>query len=183
MTESQSPGGPPPAPGKESSGTRRSFFVRMTGLIAAIIGAGMGIPLLTYAIKPAFRRKELLWADAGPVSALTPGVPTDLSYVATSMDGWLKTSTMKAVWAELLPDGSVRVFSPTCPHLGCSVHWDSTKTKFLCPCHGSVFSFDGKVTAGPAPRGLDTLPSKVENGRVMVMFEEYRAGQSKKIPV
>ncbi len=157
--------------------------MRMTGLIAGIIGAGMGIPLLMYAIKPAFQKKERLWADAGPVSALTPGVPTDLSYVATSMDGWLKTSTMKAVWAILRPDGSVIVYSSQCTHLGCAVHWDSAKKNFLCPCHGSVFDIAGKVTAGPAPRALDTLPSKVENGRVMVIFEEYRAGQSKKIPV
>jgi len=167
----------------DSSITRRSFFARMTGLIAAIIGMGMGIPLLTFAIKPAMRKKNILWADAGALSDLTLGVPKDLSYLATSMDGWLKTSSMQSVWAELLPDGSVRVFSPACPHLGCAFHWDSAAKEFKCPCHGSVYAYDGKVLSGPAPRPLDILPSKIESGRILVKFIRFQAGLSRKVPI
>ena len=183
MSQRQSTGGPPRGSRGGMSVTRRGFFARMTGLISAVIGVGLGVPLLTFAIKPALRKKDILWADAGPVSGLSVGVPTELSYVATSMDGWMKTSTMKAVWGILQQDGSVVVFSPQCTHLGCAVHWDSMEKTFKCPCHGSVFDINGKITGGPAPRPLDTLPYKIENGRLMVKFEEYRAGISKKVPV
>ncbi|HUJ71334.1 MAG TPA: Rieske 2Fe-2S domain-containing protein, partial [Verrucomicrobiae bacterium] len=30
---------------------------------------------------------------------------------------------------------------------------------FYCPCHGSTFNPDGKVTEGPATRNLPALPS------------------------
>ena len=32
------------------------------------------------------------------------------------------------------------------------------RTAFMCPCHGSQYTFDGTHIAGPAPRGLDPLP-------------------------
>lgn len=42
--------------------------------------------------------------------------------------------------------------STTCTHLGCIV--GLSDTGFACPCHGSRFDQDGKVTGGPAPRPL-----------------------------
>src|SRR5690348_10593350 len=35
-----------------------------------------------------------------------------------------------------------------CTHKGCDV--DLSGDKFVCPCHGSEFTLDGKVTTGPA---------------------------------
>lgn len=183
MDEAHASVNPPPDPENGASVTRRGFFARMTGLIIGVLGAGYCIPLLTFAIRPALKKKEIRWADAGSLSELTVGAPKDLSYVTTQTDGWMKTSGMKSVWGTLLPDGSVRVFSPACPHLGCAYHWDSGAKEFKCPCHGSVFALDGTVLGGPAPRPLDTLPSKIENGRVMVKFEAFQEGSSKKVQV
>ncbi len=47
----------------------------------------------------------------------------------------------------------IAAVSTVCPHLSCVVtrHDDGS---FTCPCHGSRFDTAGKVTAGPAPRGL-----------------------------
>jgi menaquinol-cytochrome c reductase iron-sulfur subunit len=41
----------------------------------------------------------------------------------------------------------------------------------------------GKVLGGPPPRPLDTLPVKVENGEVHVMFETFRTGIEEKVMV
>ncbi|MBF0457093.1 MAG: Rieske (2Fe-2S) protein [Nitrospirae bacterium] len=45
--------------------------------------------------------------------------------------------------------------SCVCTHLGCRVAL--TETGFDCPCHGSKFNKNGKVTGGPAPRALPWL--------------------------
>ena len=66
--------------------------------------------------------------------------------------------------------------SVTCTHLGCTPNWLDGEQKFKCPCHGSVFDIEGKVVAGPAPRPLDLLPSKIENGRLLVVFKEFKPG-------
>ncbi|MDR4471330.1 MAG: ubiquinol-cytochrome c reductase iron-sulfur subunit [Nitrospira sp.] len=70
-------------------------------------------------------------------------------------------------------------FSPICTHLGCGHRWDDVEKKFLCPCHGSVFDVNGIVLGGPALRPLDVLPSKVEGGRLLVMYKDLNQGSRK----
>ena len=162
-------------------GTRRSFFGWVTAGAAALIGLGLGIPLVGYVVGPAFKRREQPWVDVGETGVLTPAEPKQLDYMTTAHDGWMESKIHKAVWAVKQPDGGVTVFSPMCTHLGCGYRWDTGEKKFLCPCHGSVFGITGEVLAGPAPRPLDVLPTKVENGRLLVQYKEFRSGLSRKV--
>ena len=36
-----------------------------------------------------------------------------------------------------------------CTHLGCVVPWNKAANKFMCPCHGSQYDKNGKVTIEP----------------------------------
>jgi glycine/D-amino acid oxidase-like deaminating enzyme/nitrite reductase/ring-hydroxylating ferredoxin subunit len=44
----------------------------------------------------------------------------------------------------------VHAYSAVCPHLGCIIQWNASEHSFDCPCHGSRFTFEGKVVNGPA---------------------------------
>lgn len=162
-------------------GSRRAFFRWMIAVAASLIGGMLAVPLLGYLISPALKRREQAWVEVGSVSELTSEEPRQLEYVATLRDGWLETTTHKAVWAIKHQDGAITVFSPMCTHLGCGYHWDGEDRRFKCPCHGSVFDITGKVLAGPAPRPLDALPVKVENGRLFIIYKEYKAGLPKPV--
>ena len=50
--------------------------------------------------------------------------------------------------------GKLTVRSAICTHLGCIVAWDPSAKGWSCPCHGSLFSPDGKVINGPAVKEL-----------------------------
>jgi menaquinol-cytochrome c reductase iron-sulfur subunit len=169
---------PPPL---SPAGTRRRFFEWVIRASAGFIGLGLAFPLVGYVISPALKRRRQPWVDVAAVDELSTGAPRQLEYVATVQDGYQETKTDKALWAVKQADGQVTVFSPMCTHLGCGYHWDSTAQQFKCPCHGSVFDVSGRVVAGPAPRPLDALPSKVEHGRLLVVFKEYKSGVSKQV--
>ncbi len=52
-------------------------------------------------------------------------------------------------------DQGFSAFSLVCTHLGCTV--EQSDGGFACPCHGSRFDEDGKVTHGPAAKPLRPL--------------------------
>jgi cytochrome b6-f complex iron-sulfur subunit len=57
--------------------------------------------------------------------------------------------------------------SAVCSHLGCIVA--ATPEGFACPCHGSRFAHDGKVTQGPAPSPLNWYEmSLAPDGQIVI---------------
>ena len=159
-----------------SEGTRRSFFGWVIAAVAGIIGITVVVPLAGYVISPALKRRETSWAKVGAMDSLRTGEPEELEYASTIKDGWRTVTAKKAIWAVKQPAGDIVVFSPICPHLGCGFRWDVGDHKFKCPCHGSVYDVTGKVLEGPAPRSLDVLPSKVEQGQLLVIYKEFKSG-------
>lgn len=56
-----------------------------------------------------------------------------------------------------------------CVHLGCTVPWVEGRKRFICPCHGSVYLYNGDRESGPAPGPLDLFPITVnEDGSITV---------------
>lgn len=87
---------------------------------------------------------------------------------------------------KILPEQKVRIvataqgvaaLSLVCTHLGCVVK--ETGKGFECPCHGSKFDVNGKVTGGPAPRPLRWLAvSQAPDGNLIVdSATEVKPGQ------
>lgn len=58
--------------------------------------------------------------------------------------------------------------NPACPHAGCTVTWESEELKFICPCHDSQFSSDGKVLEGPAKEPLTSYEVKLSGDSILV---------------
>ena len=67
-----------------------------------------------------------------------------------------------------ISDGGFIAVYHRCTHLGCTVPWDSTAQKFICPCHNSKFDRKGTVENPPAPRPLDLFALTIEEGKIMV---------------
>ncbi|MBW1842150.1 MAG: ubiquinol-cytochrome c reductase iron-sulfur subunit [Deltaproteobacteria bacterium] len=64
-------------------------------------------------------------------------------------------------------ENGLHAITSVCTHLGCLVAM--TDKGFQCPCHGSKYDRDGRVTAGPAPRSLPWLEiSASEDGTLVV---------------
>lgn len=146
--------------------TRRRFQV--TAIYAIWGGILVSFSsLLGYLFGAPKPKPESEWVDAGDIASLAPGAPVEIAFHQTRVDGWKLVSEKNTAWAVKTPAG-VTAFGPRCTHLGCAYHWDSGKDQFVCPCHSSLFSIQGTVLAGPAPRPLDRYDVRVEGGRLMI---------------
>jgi len=156
-----------PAPATEGV-TRRSFYVGAIYGLGAAIAAALGLPAAVYLLFPPKIRKAEEWVEIGDVASLAADSPTEMTFRSNRVDGWKVTSEKTAAWVVKHADNSVVAFGPQCTHLGCAYHWDEGKTEFICPCHNSLFSIDGKVTAGPAPRPLDRYETRIEGRKLLI---------------
>jgi cytochrome b6-f complex iron-sulfur subunit len=64
--------------------------------------------------------------------------------------------------------GALVALYQKCPHLGCRVPFCERSGRFECPCHGSKYNIRGEYIEGPAPRGMDRFPIKIDGGQVFV---------------
>jgi menaquinol-cytochrome c reductase iron-sulfur subunit len=148
--------------------TRRNFFVGAIYSLWGLIAAALGLPAFIYLLFPPKARHEDAWVDAGDVSKLDLKAPVEVIFRRNRVDGWKIISEKSTAWIAKQADGKVVAFGPQCTHLGCAYHWDENKSGFICPCHSSIFSVDGKVLAGPAPRPLDRYDTRIEGNRIQL---------------
>jgi menaquinol-cytochrome c reductase iron-sulfur subunit len=155
---------------------RRSFLLAMFAVSGTVVGAILAIPLFRFATFP-LRKNEspTAWSDVGPADDFSSlKAPVAKTIMLERRDAWQTTSTQTAVYVLPAVAGVLRVLSPICPHLGCSVRWEDAQGKFVCPCHSGSFSADGERIAGPPPRSMDGLEAKVEDGRLKVRYQYFR---------
>jgi menaquinol-cytochrome c reductase iron-sulfur subunit len=157
------------APLSPSGGlSRRNFYVAAIYGMGGLIAAALGLPAAVYLLFPPKLKKSDDWVEIGDLTHLTPNSPSELAFRRNRVDGWKVNSEKATAWVVKRPDNSVVAFGPQCTHLGCAYHWDDQKAEFVCPCHASYFSIEGKVLGGPAPRPLDRYETKVEGTRLSV---------------
>ena len=144
--------------------TRRKFYILLINGIMGLIGLALAIPAAVYLLFPPKARKGSQWVKTADLATIPAGKPTEISFQRTRADGWQLITEKTTAWVVKQPDNQVVAFMPNCTHLGCAYHWDDASHTFICPCHTSAFSIDGKVLGGPAPRPLDRYTVKTESG-------------------
>jgi menaquinol-cytochrome c reductase iron-sulfur subunit len=168
----------PPVETLETEGTtRRGFYETAIYGMMAVISAVLGIPALLYLFTPAKQKKADVWAQAGDVASLAPNSPVEMVFRRVRIDGWREVAEKGTAWVVKRDDNRIVAFGPNCTHLGCAYHWEAGQKDFYCPCHASVFSIDGNVMSGPAPRPLDRFETKMQGSKLLI-GQLRKAGES-----
>lgn len=121
-------------------------------------------------LRPVVSTSGQQWIDVARVGEVSGSKPIARKIMAEQTAGWAKSLTEHSVY--ILPGKNNQVLSAVCPHEGCEVSWRDDENVFSCPCHDSNFATDGSRLNGPARRGLDPLPSRVEDGKLQVQFQD-----------
>lgn len=191
--------------------SRRTFMANATMTVGGIIGIVLAVPIVGSLVQLGGGGKgswsPLTKSEMDSLQTAT-AKPVKMSFTLKYKDGYLpEQAADEYVWGIKIDPEKFRaarpdiyassggdtsypavnmgfvIFSPICPHLGCRFNWSESANRFLCPCHGSQYNFDGTHVAGPAPRGLDPLPLREQSGTAEVTWIQYRPNTPDRIVV
>jgi menaquinol-cytochrome c reductase iron-sulfur subunit len=147
---------------------RRAFHLAAIYILGALISMALAIPTLIYLLMPPRTRKNTGYVDAGDISQLTPGTPVEMSFQQSRVDGWRVVTEKKTAWVvKELGQQDCRLRTAVhAPRLRLSLGRRREAVRLPVPC--LVFSLDGKVLAGPAPRPLDRYVTKIQDNRLQL---------------
>lgn len=151
--------------------TRRAAFSVGGQAIGGLAVGGVALSATAFAIAPILETPDAIWEKVGKtaefeVSSYVAVVKTERSGIGEAG----KTTVYVRKGSEDLgedPSEYVAV-STRCAHLGCPVRFYKAAGTFICPCHGGVYDFEGKVIGGPPVRPLDRFQTRVVDGQVEV---------------
>jgi Rieske Fe-S protein len=174
----------------------RNKFLELTTLgLGAVIGGIVTLPIVGFAILPAFTKQGHEGVDLGPVENFPEGEWIEATFLLDPPTGEVSRRTA-FVRNNGVTEGSPNytIISNRCVHLGCPVqaggprNEDEKKTvkgqqadvdltpilpaNYSCPCHGGAYDIEGNRTAGPPVRAMDRYKFAIENQRLFLL-EQY----------
>jgi Rieske Fe-S protein len=155
--------------------TRRRLMTGTAHGAGAIAASAFLLPSLGFAVGPIFEEVEQKWQDVIGLDELPDDtyVPKTMTLVtgvgqAGKSTVYLRKRNEKIDTEEADEYNQVVAISTRCMHLGCPVRFVSAAERFICPCHGGVYDFVGRVDGGPPVRPLDRFYTRIRAGRVEV---------------
>jgi menaquinol-cytochrome c reductase iron-sulfur subunit len=159
--------------------TRRRLMVGTVHGAGALAAMGFTLPALGFALgSPLFERPPAVWTPVGrpgdfPNDTYVPKVVTLVQGVGEigKSTAYIRARNPnpKIDPPQVFPDGvNFLAISTRCMHLGCPVRYVDAAKRFICPCHGGVYDFSGKVAGGPPVRPLDRFHLRIRNGLLEV---------------
>jgi Rieske Fe-S protein len=153
--------------------TRRRFMSTTVNVAGAVAVSAIALPALGFALGPVFERTELKWQAVGTPDEFpeTTYVPKVITIVAGIGQAGKSTAYVRKRNPNVDTDkpdqyNQYVAISTRCMHLGCPVRFVEAASRFICPCHGGVYNFEGLVDGGPPVRPLDRFYTRVRNGQV-----------------
>jgi menaquinol-cytochrome c reductase iron-sulfur subunit len=153
--------------------TRRRLMTGTVHVAGVVAASAFVLPALGFALGPVFEKHEQRWQAVGPIDQFPDS--TYVPKVITIVDGigqaGKSTAYIRKRNAKIDTDkpdqyNQYIAISTRCMHLGCPVRFVEAAARFICPCHGGVYDFEGKVDGGPPVRPLDRFYTRVRNGQL-----------------
>jgi menaquinol-cytochrome c reductase iron-sulfur subunit len=154
--------------------TRRRFMTGVTHGAGAIAAGAFALPAIGFAVGPIFEEHEIPWQDIGAAEDFPDDTYIPVTITITEGIGQAGRSTAYVRKRNAKDSDKSDQYnqyiaiSTRCMHLGCPVSFKAAAERFICPCHGGVYDFEGKVDGGPPVRPLDRFYTRVVEGRVQL---------------
>ena len=154
--------------------TRRRLMTLGAHTAGGLAAAAFTLPALGFAAGSAiFERPKVSWRAVGRPEDFSDETYTPKVITETTGVGEVGKTTVYVrrynpdIDSAEVPGGFV-ILTTRCMHLGCPVRYTEAAQRFICPCHGGVYDFEGKVNGGPPVRPLDRFYARTRNGQLEV---------------
>ena len=168
---------------------RRSFFGLLFGLVGGVVSFVAPIYAAVRSVIFPLEQEGIGGKDyyLTTLDQLTE-TPQKFPIVDDVVDAWVTVprQTIGNVYVRKTVSGEVLAWQSLCPHAGCTLGiktQENPKTKntellFACPCHVAHFDLNGNLLdeKPDSPRNMDSLETKVEDGKVYVKFQNFQFG-------
>lgn len=135
------------------SSDRREFLKKAGNLTAMAILGGTLLPGCGSEEDPTPTTSDDINSGTGiVVKGNITEINLDIQVVLKNSGGWILIPEAKLL--VINDDASFKALTSVCTHSACDNRWGLTGGDFICNCHGSKFTTDGVVVAGPANRDL-----------------------------
>jgi menaquinol-cytochrome c reductase iron-sulfur subunit len=161
----------PPGYYEGESMTRRRAFTVAGQALGGIAGLAVVLPAVGFALAPVLTEEEVIWNPVGDPGDFDTETykPVIITIVEDIGETGKSTAYVRRGNTDLDEDPESYVaISTRCAHAGCPVRFVEAAGNFICPCHGGVYDFQGKVIGGPPVRPLDRFQTRIEAGEVEV---------------
>jgi succinate dehydrogenase / fumarate reductase iron-sulfur subunit len=111
--------------------TRRSFLRGAIYGLGSLTALCLGWIVTSATIGPAMRSRPAQWVRVGNIDKLPPGKVSTVYPRYEVQDGFYTQKKVMPVLISRMDANNIIVFSATCTHLGCTVHWDEKKRLFI----------------------------------------------------
>ena len=180
----------PEAPSAPTRYSRSAFLTGATIGVSGLIGVAVTVPIIGFAIAPAFVGQGERDVDIGPID----NFPQDQFVITTFDYREDEAPSVNRRTAYVRNNGfinqvpSFTIISNRCVHLGCpvqpagptgeAVQYETESglvrltpvqpANFSCPCHGGAYDTEGNRTAGPPVRALDRYAFLIREGNLVL---------------
>src|ERR1044072_2365250 len=147
--------------------TRRTALAIGGEAFGGLAGAAVALPVVGFALAPIFDRPDEQWEGVGSPDDYTSDTYRQavITIVNGVGDSGKTTVYIRKGSTDLDEDPNTFIaLSTRCAHLGCPVRFVRAAGNFICPCHGGVYDFEGKVIGGPTGPAAARLPAPRERG-------------------
>ena len=94
--------------------TRRSFYGVVINGLMGLITAALAVPAAAYLLLKPNSSKKSQWVDAAEVSALKIGIPEEVVYRRTRVDGWRVLNEKTTAWVVRLDEQNAVIAAAHC---------------------------------------------------------------------
>jgi Rieske Fe-S protein len=169
---------------------RATFLSLATIGVGGLIGAGITLPVLGFAVLPSFDGEGVATNDVnlGPITNFPEGQYVIATFLENPAQGEVSRRTAFIRNNGRTDDGvpSFTTIYSRCVHLGCPVQPNGPideeakkdvngielrpvlAASFGCPCHGGLYDSEGNRSAGPPVRSLDRFEFSIKDGDLIL---------------